>query len=116
MAKVKNKADEAKTAVEEAVVVSVGDNSNETKAPIEAVVTENVSDKVEEATVTTNTKDVVQEAVIVEQTIPTRVIHSITDHTCTIGGVEYRLTKGREQTVPADVARILAHANKAIIK
>ena len=54
-----------------------------------------------------------QEAKVVEAPIKNVKIHTLEEVNCYVGGAHYSFAKGKEESVPSDVAAILTNSQKA---
>ena len=59
------------------------------------------------------TKDENKEAKVVENPIKMVKIHTLEEVNCYIGGAHYSFAKGKEASVPSDVAAILTNSQEA---
>ena len=59
------------------------------------------------------TQEETQEAQVVETPIKNVKIHTLEEVNCYIGGTHYSFAKGKEASVPSDVAAILTNSQKA---
>ena len=59
------------------------------------------------------TQEETQEAQIVKTPIKNVKIHTLEEVNCYIGGTHYSFAKGKEASVPSDVAAILTNSQKA---
>ena len=60
-----------------------------------------------------STQEETQEAQVVETPIKNVKIHTLEEVNCYIGGIHYLFAKGKEVSVPSDVAAILTDPEKA---
>lgn len=59
------------------------------------------------------TQEEIQEAQVIEAPIKNVKIHTLDEVNCYVGGVHYSFAKGKEASVPSDVAAILTNSQKA---
>lgn len=59
------------------------------------------------------TQEETQEAQVIKTPIKNVKIHTLEEVNCYIGGIHYSFAKGKEASVPTDVAAILTNSQKA---